>query len=733
MRGIPEKLARFVERRPWWFVIAATVLAAAAVPGVIMLKTEGGMDTMVSDTSPIFRDTERYKEQFGGDSITILLSGELDEGNIAILQQFEDEFSADTTRIHSVILPRPDEPINEENYLLMVTPAGNADLDETLLLTQNIEEFFSENSLNDVDVRVIDFNKIFLAISKSIGNDLSILLGLAIGVMTLILFLIFRVRWRLLSLLMVGVSALWTFGIMGYASVPISMATMAVLPILIGLGIDYSIQFHNRYQEEVARSSSVKEAIITSVKRMFPVVGIALLATIIGFITLYISEVPMIRDFGLMLAIGILLCYIGGLFLLNSILYLINRKKAIAELSQAAVAARHHIEKALSGVAHFVVKWPLPIFLIALATGVAGGILDHWLPVNTDMQSLMPQDTPELLELQEMQEILGSSGGSLSYMVEADDVTDRDFLLWLENYQDVEIELYPDIVSANSPATLIGGALSDGLGMTIQQASQTDVNDVLIGLQALQPAYVGMFISADKQMASVSFNATEISMEQTYNLLGQIQDDAQLPDGVSIAQVGSTALGAHTLNAVVGPRLTMTFLCLGAVFVVLLLIYRRIVRTLFVILPTGLVIGWLSLVMYVSGMGLNPVTAILGILIVGVNTEFMVLLSSRYEEEKKNGELPHNAMVIAAAKMGRAIIATGVTTLAGFGVLIASKFVMISDFGIVTAVGVFLCLLSTIVVMPPLMVWWDEWRARRRTSKQPAMVQMEDQEAPVSE
>jgi len=71
-------------------------------------------------------------------------------------------------------------------------------------------------------------------------------------------------------------------------------------------------------------------------------------------------------------------------------------------------------------------------------------------------------------------------------------------------------------------------------------------------------------------------------------------------------------------------------------------------------------------------------------------------------------------MVIASSRMGRAIITTGVTTLAGFGVLAASNFVMIRDFGIVTVMGVFLCLASTIGVMPPLIVWFDELRARRR-------------------
>ena len=73
-------------------------------------------------------------------------------------------------------------------------------------------------------------------------------------------------------------------------------------------------------------------------------------------------------------------------------------------------------------------------------------------------------------------------------------------------------------------------------------------------------------------------------------------------------------------------------------------------------------------------------------------------------------------MVIATSKTGRAIVTTGLTTLAGFGILAASNFVMIRDFGIVTVIGVFLCMVSTIAIMPPLIVWFDERRTTKHTS-----------------
>ncbi len=103
----------------------------------------------------------------------------------------------------------------------------------------------------------------------------------------------------------------------------------------------------------------------------------------------------------------------------------------------------------------------------------------------------------------------------------------------------------------------------------------------------------------------------------------------------------------------------------------------------------------------------------MGVIIIGIGTEFMVLLLGRYEEEKRKGLSPRDAMIVAISKIGRAIVITALTTLGGFGILTASNFIMIRDFGIATVLSVVLCLISTITVMPPLIVWIDERIARR--------------------
>lgn len=221
-------------------------------------------------------------------------------------------------------------------------------------------------------------------------------------------------------------------------------------------------------------------------------------------------------------------------------------------------------------------------------------------------------------------------------------------------------------------------------------------------------------------MASVSFNIKYISLEGVHTLIQDLEEMAAPPAGVAVNSVGTMALGAETIDAVIGSRMLMNLLCLVAVFIIILIAYRRLVSSILTVIPVIAVIAWSSLVMYLIDIPLNPLTAILGVLIIGIGTEFMVMINGRYNEEKSRGVAPEEAMVTAITKTGRAIMATALTTLGGFAVMIVSSFVMIRDFGIVTVIGVLLCLLISLGVVPGLVVWYDNAKNRRGKHKKPA-------------
>ena len=182
-----------------------------------------------------------------------------------------------------------ESPQNGSSYFLDSAYQG----EEALRLVQNSIAENKPYALAFVDVRMppgfdgietiltgIPF--IFNEMMDLLGSSMRNMLLLSIGIMLLVLALIFSVRgffaWRWLPLGAVLIAIVYAFGVMGIIPVPITMVTMAAFPILIGLGVDYAIQFHNRYDEESRRGETVAEAIKDAVTHIGPTIGIAIIA-----------------------------------------------------------------------------------------------------------------------------------------------------------------------------------------------------------------------------------------------------------------------------------------------------------------------------------------------------------------------------------------------------------------------------------------------------------------------
>ena len=123
-------------------------------------------------------------------------------------------------------------------------------------------------------------------------TSMSVLILAAMVLMVIAVGLLFgHVRYRLLSVGIVAIGLILTFGIIGYSGMQINMATIGAFPVLIGIGIDYAIQFHSRFDEEI-RKGSVADAVRNTITLPGPSVLYAMLATSMGFLAMYISPLP---------------------------------------------------------------------------------------------------------------------------------------------------------------------------------------------------------------------------------------------------------------------------------------------------------------------------------------------------------------------------------------------------------------------------------------------------------
>ena len=103
---------------------------------------------------------------------------------------------------------------------------------------------------------------------------------------------------------MILVGVIWAFGLAGYLGIPLTIVTIAGLPVMLGIGIDYAIQMHARVEEEVVIDRA-EHPIQETARNLGPALLVVTFDAIFAFAALRFAKVPMIRDFGLLLAVGI--------------------------------------------------------------------------------------------------------------------------------------------------------------------------------------------------------------------------------------------------------------------------------------------------------------------------------------------------------------------------------------------------------------------------------------------
>jgi hypothetical protein len=103
-------------------------------------------------------------------------------------------------------------------------------------------------------------------------------------------------------------------------------------------------------------------------------------------------------------------------------------------------------------------------------------------------------------------------------------------------------------------------------------------------------------------------------------------------------------------------------------------------------------------------------SAALGALTIAIATEFSVILSSRFHEERDAGRTLPEALTAAYSSTGAAVLASGLTATAGFAVLIASDVTMLRDFGLVTVIDLAVALVGVMVALPAALAIWGERR-----------------------
>ena len=140
-----------------------------------------------------------------------------------------------------------------------------------------------------------------------------------------------------------------------------------------------------------------------------------------------------------------------------------------------------------------------------------------------------------------------------------------------------------------------------------------------------------------------------------------------------------------------------------ASFLVLLITFRSIKYALVTVIPIGLVVSWLYGIMYLGGYSLNLVTATIGAISIGVGIDFSIHITQRFRGELRK-ITPNQALEKTLNGTGIALLGSAISSIVGFGIMGFAPMPMFASFGQITAIMIFLALISSVFVLPSLLV-----------------------------
>lgn len=147
--------------------------------------------------------------------------------------------------------------IDPHHSLIMIKLQGNIDDASKEAITAELRHQLDTKAFTNVNTIISGKPVMDSAVRSSMQSSMKKMIVIAIGIMLVVLIVVFPVRWRVLPIPIILFAVIATLGLMGYVQVPMTMVSMAVFPILIGLGVDYAIQFQNRYEEELTKGGDV--------------------------------------------------------------------------------------------------------------------------------------------------------------------------------------------------------------------------------------------------------------------------------------------------------------------------------------------------------------------------------------------------------------------------------------------------------------------------------------------
>ena len=587
-------------------------------------------------------------------------------------------------------------------------------------------------------------------INQSTMDNLVWLLLIAVLVVVALLALAFR-SFMMVAAPLLGLSAalVWTYGIVTLLGMRLSVLEVAVAPVVLGLGIDYSIHLQRAYEAAKNRSGSAAQAWVESISVLRLALSLAVITTVFAFLANTFSELPPLRTFGFTLALGVVSAFVASTITVGAVHVVVE--KSAGEMSHRGL--RMDVLADLS--TRFQRRNTARVLLIvAMITMGSVIVAIKELDTSFELTDFLSEEGMDIMEVRNdlYDSYDAAAWKSVILLVEPEVGVDslsgeeRDLLRGLERL-DSRISALPEVVNPNSGLQrpsydglypILRDAVENdpefgeayhldifdgGLGLTgnfsegdISAALSSLLNNDSIGDPLRGDSWsdrVSMHVALSEDGSSIKYLRMRVDVlvsnsEEAQEVSDVFAKQAQLleGDGLVGGQVhvtGDVIILNNVLSGLVLSQVETTVISLFVSILVLVLLTRRIGQSLVVILPVGIAGAWVVGAMAMLGINWNVLTIMITALTIGLGIDYSIHVWRRIEANRNSGMRTWEAMRDMYSTTGTALLLSASTTICGFMVLLLSPIPVIQDFGVVSSISVLFSLVMALLVLPGLL------------------------------
>ena len=762
MKNPLKSLANLCEARPYTVIAVILIVTALFATGIPLIEQDVDMESYLPEDNEALRATKILNDVYGSQSYeSVLIRGDVTslEGmkaiqdlELSILEdpQFEGyvlsvnsylDYMASAGIITSVLNDTTPTAVQQalaadaasespqfigrtvspdmQYALISVQVEGNYEeggVSENIVhLMEKVSEF--SESDNGLTAGITGDHSASHELMGAMNSDNQFLASGAVIFILIVLFLIFRkISDTLFPYLTIAIAMVWLLGVMGYTGIPFTMALVALMPLLLGICINYAIHIMFRYREERRKGKDVYEGIRACVGNTGTAVFVSALTTVIGFSSFLISELVPMRHFGFLAMVGIFFAFVLVVTLLPALMTIRDRKSQ-RDASKFAVlggGVSLFLERVvIAGINH---KKPLLgvvalITLVSLGASTQVGTAINW-------EDMAPDDLETSQVSMEISEIFGNTMSNMIFILIEGDVYSPEVMAEVYELENkirsidlTNIDGDPIISSPYSVSTYTDVLIqANGGQLPANKEQARDIAQTLVMDPDTQPV-IGRYLVFNpmskyyNKLSILYVEANVLSDSDIENVVEEIEGFYNEDGDVVYRSAGALVIMSDIMGNMMDTQIMTTIAAMILCFLAVSIIMRSPIYGFLSVLTVALSISWEFLLLYLVGWQFDLFTVMISAMIVGLGIDFSVHIIERFREEMANGKNTNEAIDIVIMNVGKALLTATITTAGAFFIISMSSMPMIFRFGFIAGMVLIFSFLGALFVLPPILAW----------------------------